>query len=165
MWENVTQEMKYCDYDWLRDGMVNGTLIWCTDGSYKRKIAPDVCGVGWEVECKAIAKRLEGLFDEITNDANSYQVEQLGLNAIHHILCALLTFFVVEKWGTNTGCDNEGAIKISRRSLKRIRPSMSCADILTNIRSARNKMTTYPNYFHVYSHMNNYLNDEQLSFE
>lgn len=40
-----------------------------------------------------------------------------------------------------------------------------CADILQNIRSARNRMTTNPNYFHVYGHMDKYLNKEQLSFE
>ena len=46
MWENITQEVKDHDYGWLRDRMVNGTLTWCADGSYKRKTAPDVCGVG-----------------------------------------------------------------------------------------------------------------------
>ena len=42
---------------------------------------------------------------------------------------------------------------------------MKCADILRNIRSARNRMTTDPNYFHVYGHMDDYLDDSQLSFE
>ena len=42
---------------------------------------------------------------------------------------------------------------------------MRCADILPNTRSARNRMATNPNYCHVYGHMNNYLDGEQLSFE
>ena len=47
----------------------------------------------------------------------------------------------------------------------RIRPGMSCADILRNIRSARNKMTTNPNYYHVFGHMDDFLLDHQLSLE
>ena len=42
---------------------------------------------------------------------------------------------------------------------------MSCADILRNIRNCRNRMTTDPNYYHVYGHMDDILTDEQLSFE
>ena len=145
--------------------MVNGILVWCVDGSYKRKIAPDICGVGWVVECRATGKRLEGFFYEITDDATAYCAEQLGLDAIHHLLCAILIFYAVDEWDTKTGCDNEGAIKISRRRLRRIRPSMNCADILQNIRSARNRMTTNPNYFHVYGHMDDYLKNDQLTFE
>ena len=62
-------------------------------------------------------------------------------------------------------CDNLGAIKISRRRLMRIRPGMSCADILKNIRSARNKMTTNLNYHHVFGHMDDFLQDHQLTLE
>ena len=42
---------------------------------------------------------------------------------------------------------------------------MSCADILRNIRSARNKMTTNPNYYHMYGHMDDYLLDHKLTLE
>ena len=143
--------------------MVNGTLVWCADGSYKRKAASDVCGAGWVAECRATGNRLEGSFYEITEDATAYRAEQLGLNAIHHLLCAISIFYAVDEWDTKTGCDNEEAIKISRRRLRRIRPSMSCADILRNIKSARNRMTTNPNYFHVYGHMDDYLKDGQLT--
>ena len=106
---------------------MNGTLVWCADGSYKMKKAPDICGVGWVVECRATGNRLEGFFCEITDAATAYCAEQLGLDAIHHLLCAILIFYDVDECDTKTGCDNEGAIKISRRRLRRIRQSMSCA--------------------------------------
>ena len=145
--------------------MREGTLVWCADGSYKRKTAPDVCGVGWVVECTKTGKKLEGFFFEISDDANAYRAEQLGMCAIHHLITAISLFYKILKWKTRAGCDNEGTIKISRRRLKRIRPSMKCADILRNIRSARNRMTTDPNYFHVYGHMDDFLDDDQLTFE
>ena len=47
----------------------------------------------------------------------------------------------------------------------RIRPGMSCVDILRNIRSTRNKMTTNPNYYHVFGRMDDFLLDHQLSLE
>ena len=109
--------------------------------------------------------RLEGCFYEISEDANAYRAEQLGLAAIHHLLAALSKFYELEGWRTKAGCDNEGAIKISRRRPRRIRLSMRCVDILRNIRSSRNRMTVDPDYFHVYGHMDDYLDDSQLTSE
>ena len=165
MWEHMTDETKNQDFSWIETAMKEGTLVWCADGSYKRKVAPDVCGVGWVVECTKTGKRLEGLFYEVTEDANGYRAEQLGICAIHHLMTAISIFYQVKRWKTRAGCDNEGTIKISRRRLKRIRNGMSCADILRNIRNCRNRMTTDPNYYHVYGHMDDILMDEQLSFE
>ena len=160
MWENVTEDTKNQDFDWIEKAMREGTLVWCADGSYKRKVDPDVCGVGWVVECSKTGRRLEGMFYEVSEDANAYRAEQLGICAIHHLMTALSIFYKVPRWKTRAGCDNEGTIKISRRRLRRIRPSMKCADILRNIRSARNRMTTDPNYYHVYGHMDDILQDD-----
>lgn len=121
--------------------------------------------MGWVVECSVSGEQLEGCFYESSDDANAYRAGQLGLAAIHHILVALLIFYNIDNWRTKTGCDNEGSIKISRRRPSRVRPSMNCAGILGNIRSARNRMTTDPNYFHVYGHMDDYLDDSQLTSE
>ena len=57
------------------------------------------------------------------------------------------------------------AIKISCPRLRRIRPSMRCADILRNISSSRNRMMVDPDYYHVYGHMDDYLDDSQLTPE
>ena len=165
MWENVTQELRNSDHSWLERGMRNGTLVWCADGSYNRKIAPDVSGVGWIVKCSEYGNSMEGSFYEISDEANAYRAEQLGMCANHHLISALSQFYKIGKWKTNTGGDNEGTVKITRRRLNRIRPGMKCADILRNIRTARNDMTTDPNYFHVYGHMDDYLSDDKLSFE
>ena len=96
MWENISQKVKDRDYTWLKEGMVNGTLSWCADSSYKRKIAPDVCGVGWVVECSVSGEQLEGCFYEISDNANAYCAEQLGLDAIHHVLLAFLIFHDID---------------------------------------------------------------------
>ena len=96
---------------------------------------------------------------------NAYRAEQLGMCANHHLISALSRFYKVEKWSTKAGGDNEATVKVTRRRLKRIRPGMKCADILRNVRTARNDMTTDPNYFHVYGHMDDVLQDSQLTVE
>ena len=138
-------------------------VVFC--GSYKRKIAPEVSGAGWIVECTKTGSRMEGSFYEVSDSANSYRAEQLGICAVHQLMQALSKFFDVEEWKTRSGCDNYGAVKISRRRLSRIRPGMKCSDILRNIRNARNKMSTRPDYFHVFGHMDDWLREDQLSLE
>ena len=92
MWEHVTDETKEQDFSWIETGMKEGTLVFCADGSYKRKTAPNICGVGWVVECTKTGKRLEGMFYEVSEDANAYRAEQLGMCAIHHLITAFSIF-------------------------------------------------------------------------
>ena len=63
----------------------------------KEKTAPNICGVGWVVECTKTGKRLEGMFYEVTEDANGYRTEQLGICAIHHLMTAFSLFYRVMK--------------------------------------------------------------------
>ena len=43
MWGNISQEVRDQDYSWIENCTENGTLVLCTNGSYKqRKSAPCV---------------------------------------------------------------------------------------------------------------------------
>jgi hypothetical protein len=54
MWQEISNGDKpKDDMQWVADGMMAGTLIWTTDGSYDRKKAADLSGVGWIIFCKA----------------------------------------------------------------------------------------------------------------
>jgi len=133
---------------WLVDGMKKNTITWCTDGSYHRKHAPKVSGAGWMAYCTRTNNNMTGSFYEISEDAGSYRGEQLGLCAIHHLIKGLCDFYNIHDWHPTVNCDNEGAIKMSKRNLRRIRPGCSCADILRNMRNTRKKMSAnikYPN--------------------
>ena len=100
MWDFVEDKYKDMDMKWLKEGMLNGTLVWCSDGSYKRKTAPEVSGAGWIVECTKTGSRMEGSFYEVSDSANSYRAEQLGICAVHQLMQALSKFFNVEEWKT-----------------------------------------------------------------
>jgi hypothetical protein len=47
MWEGIEagKGLQY-DMSWVAGGMKNNTLLWVTDGSYNRKKAIDLSGVG-----------------------------------------------------------------------------------------------------------------------
>ncbi len=57
MWEGVedSQTTKH-DLSWLIQGMETNSLIWVTDGSYDRKRASVVSGVGWIIFCQTTGK-------------------------------------------------------------------------------------------------------------
>jgi hypothetical protein len=48
MWEGIEagKDSPY-DMSWVAEGMTNNSLAWVADGSYDRKKANDLCGVGW----------------------------------------------------------------------------------------------------------------------
>ena len=63
MWEGIeTEQPTYNNLAWLVEGMKAKTLLWVTDGSYNRKQAPDLCGVGWVIICTRTGRRLTGPF-------------------------------------------------------------------------------------------------------
>jgi hypothetical protein len=53
MWDDIDSGAhSKDDILWIAEGMTKGLLIWTTDGSYNRKKAVDISGVGWIVFCK-----------------------------------------------------------------------------------------------------------------
>ena len=84
MWENIddSQQSKH-NLLWLAEGMKSNTLTWVTDGSYDRKQAADLCGVGWIIFCSKTGIRLTGTFWERSQSASSYRAEMLGLCSLH----------------------------------------------------------------------------------
>ncbi len=65
MWDDIdfTQETTQ-DLKWVAEGMQNNTLLWTTDGSYNRKQAADLSGVGWIIFCKRTGLWMTGTFWE-----------------------------------------------------------------------------------------------------
>jgi hypothetical protein len=63
MWDDIdfTQDTTQ-DLKWVAEGMQNNTLVWTTDGSYDRKRAADLSGVGWIILCKRTGLQMTGTF-------------------------------------------------------------------------------------------------------
>ena len=131
----------------------------------KRKLPPLPQELDGLCTAKKTGNMREGYVFEISEDAGSYRGEQLGMCAVHHLIAAFSLFFFISEWKTKVICDNEGTIKISRRILVRIRATMSCSDILRNIRTSRKDTKAVLDYFHVEGHMDRYFADRDLTLE
>ena len=118
--------------------MKSNNIIWCTDDSCHKKFNPKVSGAGWIAYYTKTNNRTTGNFFKISADAGSYRSAQLGLCAIHHLVTVLYMFYNIKHWHTPVNCDNQGAIIMSKRNLRRIRPGPSCVYILSNIRNTWN---------------------------
>ena len=108
------------DISWVVDGLHTGSLLWVTDGSYNRKKANDLCGVGWIILCTTLGKRLTGSFWERSSSASSYRAELLGWCAMHLLAQALAEFHNITGWNATLCCDNKWALEVSAQYKCRI---------------------------------------------
>jgi hypothetical protein len=130
MWDGIDDDQATKgDVTWIAEGMKNNLLTWVTDGSYNRKKAKELSGVGWIIFCTKTDLQLTGTFWEKSNMASSYRAEMLGLCALHLFAQAAAEFYMVEQWSAMLGCNNKRALELSSHHRRRIRPSAKCADI------------------------------------
>jgi hypothetical protein len=143
--------------------MKNNMHIWVTDGSYDRKKAKELSGVGWIIFCTKTELQLKGTLWEKLNTASLFWEEILGLCALHLFAQAVAEFYKVEQWSATPCCNNRPILKLSSHHRRHIRPSAKCADIQQNLRTIKQTFTGSFQYFHIYGHMDKYLKWEQVS--
>ncbi len=105
-----------------------GSLTWTTDGSYDRKRAQDLSGVGWKIFCNTTGQRITGSFGERSSTVNSFCAEMLGLCALHLLTWTISEYYGVERWSSTMCCDNRCALLLSSHHKGSIRPSAKCTD-------------------------------------
>ncbi len=138
MWEGIDDDQTIKgDVTWIAEGMRNNLLIWVTDGSYIRKKAKELSGIGWIIFCTQTGLRLTGTFWEKSNSASLYRVEMSGLCVLHLFAQAVAKFYKVEKWSALVCCNNKRALELSSHHRRRIRPSAKCADIQRNLHAIK----------------------------
>lgn len=98
------------DLTWLANAIQEGTAVAVTDGSYNKKLAPNISGAGWIIRCKASGKEVRGSFSEYSTSAGSYRGELLGTLAINTFLLAIEEYYQPHKNETVVFCDNKGAV-------------------------------------------------------
>jgi hypothetical protein len=164
MWE-VIEPGKDTPVDvvWIAEGLQDGSLIRTTDGSYDRKRAVDLCGVGWIIFCKNTGFRLTGTFLECSPSASSHRAELVGLCALHIFAQALAEFYKITGWTAMLGCDNKRVLEVSAHHKRRIRPSAKCADIHRSLKAVKPLQRSTFRYVHIYGHMDGMLRWEQLT--
>ena len=164
MWDKIESGKDTpADVLWIADSLRKGTLVWATDGSYDRKKATDLYGVGWIIFCTNTGFRVTGTFWERSLAASSYRAELLGLCALHLFAQAIAEFHNVKGWTALLCCDNKRALEAATYHNRRIRPSAKCADILRSLKAVKPLLNGTFHYTHVYGHMDRMLKWEQLT--
>ncbi len=75
--------------EWIHLSIRDSSLVAVTDGSYIRKLYPNLCSATFVLECAKGRGRIVGSFLECLDVANAYQGELLGLMAIHLFLLSM----------------------------------------------------------------------------
>jgi hypothetical protein len=158
MWDDIdfTQDTTQ-DLKWVADGMQNNSLVLTTDGSYDRKRAADLSGVGWIIFCKRTGLKMIGTFWEKSPLASSFRAEMLGLASLHLLERAVVKFFNLGQWAAVISCDNKKALELSLNHHRRIKPSAKCANIRHSFRATKQTFIGRFKYVHIYGHMDQYL--------
>ncbi len=150
MWEGMEAgKDSPDDISWIADGLKNSSLIWVTDGSYNRKKAKDLCGVGWIIFCTNTGFRLTGTFWENSTSASLYRAELLGLCTLHLLARAVAEYYKVVGWSAMLCCDNKRTLEVSAHHRRRIRPSAKCADICRSLKATKPLLNGAFQYDHV----------------
>ena len=133
------------------------------DGSYNRKRATNLSGVGWIFFYTRMGYCITGSFWERSILANSYRAELLGLCALHFLALMVAEFYKLDKWSAMLCCNNKQALEKSSHDRSWIRPSTKCADIRRSLRRTQPLLRGFFCYVHVYGHMDRHLKWEQLT--
>ena len=75
--------------DWIVHGLIDGSLLWVTDGSHYAQRGPYVSGASWVVADRNSDKTMACSFAEFSPAASSYRAEALGLYSIHAFIHAI----------------------------------------------------------------------------
>jgi hypothetical protein len=164
MWDDIdfTQDTTQ-DLKWVAEGMQNNTLVWATDGSYDRKWAADLSGVGWIIFCKRTGLQMTGTFWEKSPSASSFRAEMLGLSCLHLLARAIAEFFGIGQWAAVLSCNNKRALELLSNHRRRIQPSAKSANIRCSFRANKQGFIRGFKYIHRYGHMDQFLPWSQLS--
>jgi hypothetical protein len=127
MWEYIKE--KECDMEWLKDALINGSLIGVTDGSYDRPKAKSRSSLGWILICTASKRTLRGSFYEISVVAGAYRGKLLGLVALHTLILALANYYNVQIVSGKICCDNISALNQASKTWKRVRSGIKHSDL------------------------------------
>jgi hypothetical protein len=164
MWRNIdNSDTLKDDMQWVTDRMLADTLIWTTDGTYDRKQAADLSGVGWIIFCKATGRQITGSFWEQSIIASSFQAEMLGLCALYLLARAITEHYNLSRWSAMMCCDNKRALLLLSHHKGRIRLSAKCADIGRCFKATKQTYQGGFKYIHVYGHMDQHLPWSQLN--
>ena len=114
MWSWPNQSLwRYFRYDgdgeWIRRGLIFGTIELVHDGSYMQKVDPKICSAAFVIRCTKTNKQASGTLVERSDFADNYRAEALGALAGLLVLREVTTHTFKYKGGVGH-CNNKGIV-------------------------------------------------------
>jgi hypothetical protein len=147
MWEYMKE--GEIDTLWLRDALINRTLIGITEGSFNRHKAKSCSGSGWILVCTASKRTLRGSFNEISAAAGLYQGKLLGLVALHTLILVVADYYNLQCVSEK---NNISTLNQASRIRKRVRSEIKHSDLQRAIRTYKCKVNMALKYQHIKAH-------------
>jgi hypothetical protein len=127
---------------WIWDGLILGTLILSTDGSYRPNKDTLICMAGWTLTCTRTQCILQGSFYEQSTDASSYRGELLGIVAIYALVLAISQYYKLDLIQGKICCDSRSALNKSSQRVRHVCPDTAQADLFCTLHTIRSKLPT-----------------------
>ncbi len=131
LWENF-----HCDGDgtWIRDGLVNGSLVIVHDGSYMPQVVEDVCSAAIMIYCRDTKLRVKGTIVEQSPAADNYRAEILGGVLLQLVLRAASRVTEVQYLDPTIHCDNKGVANHGNSAGTSLPEKQAQADVLRSFK-------------------------------
>ena len=156
------------DGSWIYNGLMRGTLIMVSDGSYNDRIARDVCSCAAILHCKETQNRASVTWVERTSTqcATNFRAEILGSIAIQLLLSVALDGkYVSPSCRPRVGCDNKGVVFHGNHPHRPLASTQRQADLLRYFKKLVAASRAKIKMFHVYGHMDRFLSANERSDE
>jgi len=153
------------DGSWIRRAMILGTLVVVHDGSYKEKVARDVCTGAVALRCVWTRKRARCAWTERTDrwNATNYRGEVLGGILALVILRAATEGYAMPSFSRVVcGCDNMGVVSHGNEFWAPLQEKQCQGDLLRVLKRLVATAPVRPRLKHVYGHQDDHVEYEKL---
>jgi len=150
------------DGEWIRRGLINGTIVMVHDGSYMAKVDPHVCSAGYVIKCTRTGFRAVGSVVEHSANADNYRAEALGSIVGQLVLRAASQRHFRYK-SCEAYCDNKGIVNHANDCDSPLKEKQSQADVIALVKQYSRDLPFRVQYKHVFGHLDDVLRWDQLS--
>ena len=145
------------DGEWIRRGLMLGTIIFVHDGSYMQKVDPYICSAALQIRCRRTNKKATCTLVERSVNADNYRGEALGAMAALLILKAATVTAHQYSDCEDGYCDNKGVVTHCNEPHRVLPEKQSQADLIQLCKQLAGELPFRLTYKHVMSHLDKVL--------
>jgi hypothetical protein len=159
-----------CDGDgeWIYNGLLRGSLVMVSDGSYNKAVGNDVCSCAAAILCTATNQRASVTWVEKSDrfTADNYRAELLGAIALQLMVkTATDGKYISRDMRPRFGCDKKGVVHHGNHPRRPMPMKQSQADVLRYYKKLVRDAPFKCRMYHVFGHLDELLSLSELTIE